>query len=181
MRPSKTGSDGSVHKNENVAAAAWIIPTNEQEFVKACYLMTNVSSVNSYRAELEGVFRSLYHMQYLGMDPEETVTQWFDNESGVQTSNRAPVTGKDMMQPEADLLLAIHHLKSKLAFNESADMSADTKIPELGESKRKKQMMIPSLQQRELGFRPSIVRSLLMRQNSTLHVMNWQGQQLQER
>ena len=117
MRPSKTGSDGSVHKNENVAAAAWIIPTNEQEFVKACYLMTNVSSVNSYRSELEGVFRSLYHMQYLGMDPEETVTQWFDNESGVQTSNRAPVTGKDMMQPEADLLLAIHHLKSKLAFS----------------------------------------------------------------
>lgn len=74
--------------SREAAGAAWIIPTNEQEFVKACYLMTNVSSVNSYRAELEGVFRSLYHMQYLGMDPEETVTQWFDNESGVQTSNR---------------------------------------------------------------------------------------------
>eukprot|EP00986_Skeletonema_menzelii_P021297 scaffold33946_cov485-Skeletonema_menzelii.AAC.1 len=52
--PVKTGSDASVHLAEECAAAAWIIPTTDEEFVKACFLMTNMRSVNSYRAELEG-------------------------------------------------------------------------------------------------------------------------------
>lgn len=51
--------------------------------------MTNASPVNSHRAELEKAFSApLYHMQYLGKDPEATVTESFDDESGEQTSNR---------------------------------------------------------------------------------------------
>jgi len=114
-RPEKTCSDGSVHQSEGVAAAAYIISDNDEQYVKACYLMTNISSVNSYRAELEGAYRALHHMELLGEDPAEFVTQWFDNESGVLTSNIPPTSRKSMMQPEGDLILAIHHLKKKIA------------------------------------------------------------------
>jgi len=118
MKPKKTGSDGSVLRVHNVAAAAWIIPTNQNEYVKACFLMTNVSSVNSYRAELEGLYRALYHIQYLGIElgPDDDITQWFDNESGAFTSNRPMKTGRDTIQPEGDLLMAIQHLRQKLPF-----------------------------------------------------------------
>ena len=116
INPKKTGSDGSVYRVKDVAAAAWIIPTNENEYVKACFLMTNISSVNSYRAELEGLYRSLYHIHYLGMKPEKDITQWFDNESGAFTSNRPIKTGRETMQPEGDLLLAIQHLRKKVPF-----------------------------------------------------------------
>ena len=116
MKPRKTGSDGSVHREHNVAAAAWIIPTNENEYVKACFLMTNISSVNSYRVELEGLYRALCHIQYLGIEPDEDITQWFDNESGAFTSNRPMLTGRDTIQPEGDLLMAIQHLRQKLPF-----------------------------------------------------------------
>ncbi len=37
--------------------------------MKACYLMTNMESTNSYRGELEGAYRALYHIDYLGMEP----------------------------------------------------------------------------------------------------------------
>ena len=37
INPKKTGSDGSVYRVKDVAAAAWIIPTNENEYVKACF------------------------------------------------------------------------------------------------------------------------------------------------
>ncbi len=118
MKPRKTGSDGSVHREKNVAAAAWIIPTSQQEYVKACFLMSNISSVNSYRAELEGIYRALYHIHYLGIElgPEEELTQWFDNESGTLTSNRPLKTSRDKMKPEGDLLMAIQHLRQKLPF-----------------------------------------------------------------
>jgi len=116
MRPTKTGSDGSVHQAAKVAAVAWIISTREHEYVKACFLMTENDSMNSYRAELEGMYRALYHMHQLGVKPEGDVTQWFDNESGVKMSNRPLKTGTDKMQPEGGILMAIQHLKQKLPY-----------------------------------------------------------------
>ena len=65
MKPTKTGSDGSVHREHNVAAVAWIIPTNENEYLKAFFLMTYISSVNSYRVELEGIEHFVTYIQYL--------------------------------------------------------------------------------------------------------------------
>ena len=112
--PSKTVSDASVLLADQIAGAAWIIPTNTEEYVKACFLMTNMGSMNSYRGELEGAYRALYHIDYLGMDPAELLTQWFDNASGVWKLNQPLKTGRDKIQPEADLIMAYHHLKSKL-------------------------------------------------------------------
>ena len=113
-RPGKTVSDSSVHLADKVASAAWIIPTNKEEYLKACFLMTNMESMNSYRGELEGAYRALYHVDYLGMEPEELLIQWFDNESGVNKLNKPLKTARDKIQPEADLFMAYHHLKSKL-------------------------------------------------------------------
>ena len=107
-------SDGSVFQYEGVAAAAWLVATSNEEFTKACFLMTDVSSVNSYRAELEGIFRSLHHMEQLGMDPETEVTQWCDNQAGIENCNHPPQSKKDVLAPEGDLILAIHHLKQRL-------------------------------------------------------------------
>ena len=117
MQATKTCSDGSVHRAEQVAAAAWIIATKDEEYIKACFLMTNMGSINSYRAELEGAYRALHHMHHLGIIPTGPSTQWFDNQGGVQKSNKELKTGTDKMQPEADILMAIQHLKKKLPFD----------------------------------------------------------------
>ena len=68
--------------------------------------MTNMESMNSYRGELEGAYRALYHVDYLGMEPEELLIQWFDNESGVNKLNKPLKTARDKIQPEADLFMA---------------------------------------------------------------------------
>jgi hypothetical protein len=79
LNPKETCSDGSINYIHQTAAAAWIIAEDKDKWIQAAFLMTDVSSLTSYRAELEGIFRSLYHMDYLGMEPTQTVTQWCDN------------------------------------------------------------------------------------------------------
>ena len=78
--------------------------------------MTNTESLTSYRAELEGVFRSLYHIEQLGIHPREGIKQWCDNKAGVEGSNARPTKMKAMIEPEADLLLAIHDLRSRTKY-----------------------------------------------------------------
>ena len=65
------GSNGSVHLVEEIAAAAWLVTHDEESKVSAVFLLENISSNTSYRAELEGIFRGLGHIDYLGLTPKE--------------------------------------------------------------------------------------------------------------
>ena len=109
------GSDGSVHLVQQTAAAAWLIAKGPDQHLQACFLLSDVNSVTSYRSELEGVFRSLKHMEYLNMTPSK-VKQWCDNELSVKSSRSAPDRPAQMLHADADLVLAIHSLKDKLQF-----------------------------------------------------------------
>jgi hypothetical protein len=107
------GCDGSVYLKDEVAACAWMIADSESSKATACFLLSNISSISSYRSELEGIYRSLLHVQYLGLTPLE-IQQWCDNESAVNDSNRPLCTPSAMGKADADLLLAIHHLRSAM-------------------------------------------------------------------
>ena len=110
-----TASDGSLYLHEQVATCAWLNSAGDDEQVSACFLLANISSLSSYRVELEGIFRSLRHIGELGMTPRE-VAQWCDNLSAVESSNNPIFSPRGMLLPDADVILAIHHLKSRLPF-----------------------------------------------------------------
>lgn len=110
------GSDGSVYLKDEVAACAWMIADTDESRVTACFLLTNISSLSSYRSELEGIYRSLLHVQYLGLTPIE-IQHWCDNESAVNDCNRPLYSPAAMGKSDADLLLAIHHLRTIMEEN----------------------------------------------------------------
>ena len=107
------GSDGSVHLAEQVAACAWMIHDSDSKFAKACFLLSHISSLSSYRSELEGIFRSLKHVEHLGLTPSE-IHQYCDNEAAVDKCQAHPWTPKSMIQPDADIILAIHNIRRVL-------------------------------------------------------------------
>ena len=67
----KVASNGSVHLLQQTVAAAWIVVSGTKYCIPACYLMANISLVSSYRSELNGIFRSLKHLKYLNITPQE--------------------------------------------------------------------------------------------------------------
>ena len=77
--------------------------------------MANISAVSSYRPELEGIFQSLKHLECLNITPQE-VQQWYDNERSVISSREHPTRPMGVIKADADITLAIHHLKSNLQF-----------------------------------------------------------------
>ena len=107
------GSDGSVRFETQVAAAAWIISAGPEGYVKACFLMSWVNKVTSYRSELEGVYRGLKHMQFKGVTADKVV-HWLDNKSGVGVVESPPTGPVAMVQPDADLILAIKKEKEEM-------------------------------------------------------------------
>ena len=109
----KAASDGSVHTREQVAAAAWFIATGTEHQIQACFLMANVKKVTSYRLELEGIFRALKNIEFLNWAPKE-LDQWCYNKQAVHDIMNYSYRPTDMMGADIDLVLVIHHLKSKL-------------------------------------------------------------------
>ena len=107
------GSDGSVHLSQQVAACAWVIHDSDAHYAKACFLLANLTSLSSYRSELEGIFRSLKHVEYLGLTPTE-INQYCDNEAAVDKCRSPPWRPKAMIQADADILLAIHSIRHSL-------------------------------------------------------------------
>ena len=55
----KIGSNGSVLLREGKASCAWILHHSDHSQLKACYLLEQMSSLSSYRSELEGIYRGL--------------------------------------------------------------------------------------------------------------------------
>ncbi len=110
------GSDGSLHLHEQVAAAAWIISTGDTKHLSATFLMANISSYTSHHIELEGIFRALHHLDLLNITPT-MVEQWYDNEQAVKDSNTPLKDPSMMIKAEADIILAIHHLRNRFPFH----------------------------------------------------------------
>ena len=75
--------------------------------------MTNISSLTSYRVELEGVYCALKHIEFLGLEPKE-IDQWCDNKAAVKKCNLDTLPPKERIASEAEIILAIHYLKRKL-------------------------------------------------------------------
>ena len=111
----RTASDGSVYTYEQVASAAWMLTSGPDQQLMACYLLQGVNRVTSYRAELEGVYRALKQIEYKGLTPEQ-ITQFCDNQRTVVRSMEGLYTPTEMIGPDADLVLAIQALKTKLDF-----------------------------------------------------------------
>jgi ribonuclease HI len=110
------GSDGLLHIHEQVAAAAWIISTEDTKHLSATFLMTNISSFTSHRIELEGIFRALHHLDLLNITPK-MVEQWCDNKQAVKDSTTTTDGPSMMIKAEADIILAIHHLRNRFPFH----------------------------------------------------------------
>ncbi len=110
------GSDGSLHLQDQVALAAWIISAGPELFMSATFIMDNVNSYTSHRIELEGIFRSLHHLDFFNMTPT-MADQWCNNEQAVKDTTRPIKDPSRMLKAKADIILAIHHLKNQLPFH----------------------------------------------------------------
>jgi hypothetical protein len=103
----KGASDGSLFRDKEVMTAGWILANDTEHMTAAVFVISTVSSLSSYRAELEGTFRLLKHIEYLGLSPDE-VKHWCDNEGAVSATNTDRFhTPSDMLAPDADIILAI--------------------------------------------------------------------------
>ena len=110
------GSDGLLHLHEQVAAVAWIISTGDSKHLSTTFLMANISSYTSHRIELGGIFRTLHHLDHLNITTK-MVEQWCDNKQADKYST-VTLDGPSMMiKAEADIILAIHHLRNRFPFH----------------------------------------------------------------
>ena len=110
----KGASDGSLYREEKAMAAAWLIANDDSQFMIASVVLHDVSSLSSYRAELEGTMRLLKHIEHLGMTPQEII-HWCDNESAVKANSLDRLhTPADMLSPDADLILALIAHKKRI-------------------------------------------------------------------
>ena len=110
------GIDGSLHLHEQVAAAAWIISTEDTKHLSATFFMTNISSYTSHRIELEGIFRALHHLDLLNITPK-IVEEWCDKKQAVKDSTTTLDGPSMMIKAEVDKILAIHHLHNRFPFH----------------------------------------------------------------
>ena len=107
------GSDGSLHRDDKVMTCAWLLDCGGT-FATACYNITGTSSLSSYRSELEGMYRGLCTVQQMGLSTP-LLRQWSDNQAAVDDSNTTLGTPADMLKPDADIIMAIHHVRAQLS------------------------------------------------------------------
>ncbi len=96
------GSNGFLHLQDQVAAAAWIISAGPKWFMSATFIMENVSSYTSHRIELEGIFRVLHHLDFLNMTPT-MADQWCNNKKVVKDTTRPIKDPSGMLKPKQTL------------------------------------------------------------------------------
>jgi hypothetical protein len=162
----KGASDGSLFREEKTMAAGWLFGNGPDDMLSATFVISGITSLSSYRAELEGTFRLLKHIEYLGMTPEE-VTQWCDNEGAVAATNKkAFYTPSEMLAPDADIILAIMHQKKNAMYSSSCNhvlshqdtkkrKSKEEKLKEKKERKRERRNRIREVDVGEGTHAPS--------------------------
>ena len=107
------GSDGSVLLHEGKAACSWILHHSEKSQLRACYILEPMTSLSSYRSELEGIYRGLKQILTSRLTPQQ-VTQWCDNKAAVDRSNVGLNYPGAMLTADADILLAISHTRKEM-------------------------------------------------------------------
>ena len=75
--------------------------------------MKNTPSTTSYQAELEETFCLLKHIKLCGTEPTK-VEQWCDKLRAIRSTDVEIWSPKGISKPDADIILAIHHLKKDL-------------------------------------------------------------------
>jgi hypothetical protein len=111
----KGASDGSLHREERVMTTAWIIADSADSHLTATAVFHNVSSLSSYRAELEGAYWLLYRIEQLNLSPEEII-HWCDNEVAVAANQLDKLWSPSAaLAPDADVILALIVLKKKMS------------------------------------------------------------------
>jgi hypothetical protein len=123
--------------------------------------MTNISSYTSHRIELEGIFRALHHLDLLNITPK-MVEQWCDNKQAVKDSTTTTDGPSMMIKVEADIILAIHHLRNRFPFHTNIKHiygHQDTKKPkrhipqdETSQPTKEVDMLIPVWLQTPYGY-----------------------------
>lgn len=98
-------SDASVHLQSGVMTCAWMISQDIDHEIRACYHIRDLSSLSSYRGELEGIYRALKHTHIRGLTPER-IELWCDNQASIDKLPHPLQRPSDMIQPEADIILA---------------------------------------------------------------------------
>ncbi len=99
------GSDASTHLASGISTCAWMISTKDQS-LQGCCNLTDISSITSYRGELEGLYRSLLHVIARQLAPRR-MKFWCDNQAAINKISTGLHTPSAMVQPEADILMAI--------------------------------------------------------------------------
>ena len=61
----KGASDGSLLKEKKVMTVGWLLSADTDHMMSATFVISDISSLSSYRAKLEGTFRMLKHSEYL--------------------------------------------------------------------------------------------------------------------
>ena len=125
------GSDGSVNLREETATCAWMIHQQEGNHLKACYILENTTSLSSYQSELEGMYRGLKQVETLPSLPQY-LNQWCDNKAAVDRCNTDLYTPGSLLQPNADVLMAIRHVRASMEIGVTCQHvygHQDTKAP----------------------------------------------------
>ena len=139
----------------------------------ACFLMENILSTTSYRAELEGVFRLLQHMKQCCMESTK-VEQWCDKLRVVHSINEEIWSPKCMGKPEADIILAIHQLKKDLPNVKDCKhvyAHQDTsRAKKTTDAKQKKKGMTIECEIKQMTTQANLVTDYLSSDNRTGHL-----------
>ena len=107
------GSDGSVRLKEGIATCAWILHVDDSQQMKGYYLLEKMTSLSSYRSELEGMYRGLQQVRTADLQPR-LIQQWCDNKAAVDRSNEDFYGPGCMVKPDVDILLALRHTRWEL-------------------------------------------------------------------
>lgn len=106
-------SDASVRTSTAITTCAWVISHSVAQSLAASARVTNISTNNSYRGELEGIYRALRMTTELDMDSAK-LTMWCDNKAAIDKLNTPLETPGSMIQPEADVILATASLARRV-------------------------------------------------------------------
>ena len=108
------GSDASIHQDQGIMTCAWMISQLDTQYIQACCNITQVSSLSSYRGELEGIYRALRHVLERHLSPQR-LELWCDNKAAIDNLQPTWTMPPQMVQPEADVILATRALVTDLA------------------------------------------------------------------
>ncbi len=120
LGPNMAGSDRSIDPVEGHRACAYCVQIDGLRHSGAMQYPPSTYST-SHRSELEGVYNTLLIKQQLCN--RSLITQHIDNSEAVDASNHPIYTQRQAIAPEADIILAIHTLHTKLL-----EDGGDTKI-----------------------------------------------------